>query len=81
MFSDKARLGWVGLGWVGGTGEYNCGICESYYEPVFRCSITVLRLSDETFSRIVIGFAFSTIHAQISSAHCVLGPFLLVERV
>jgi hypothetical protein len=61
-----------------GGGAYNCGICESYYEPVFGCSITVLGLSDETFSRIIIGFAFSTIHAQMSS---VLDPFLLEERV
>ena len=50
---SQGKVGW---------GSYNCGICESYYEPVFRCSITVLGLSDETFSRIIIGFAFSTIH-------------------
>jgi len=46
---------------------YDGGVCETNYETVFGCCITILGLRDESFPGIVVGFAFPTIHISVLS--------------
>ena len=61
---------------------YHGGVGESDDETVFGGCIAVLSLCDESLSCVVIGFAFPTLHTQISacSVDACLSPAIMERQ-